>query len=412
MSTETPKPAWRNWLKIGLAIVVVAAATGYLLRNRVLGLPVEVYAARVSDLQQTVVASGRVMTPQRITVAAEETGRVNQIPVREGQRVTRGQLLIALDASDERASLAQSRASLGQEQAKLRQLREVDLPGATQDLLKAEADAAQADRQLIRVRDLKAQGFVGQAQLDDASRNRDVAASAVRSARLMVQTHRPSGSDAALASAAVAQARANAAMAQVRLDHDSILSPADGTLIARSVEVGDIVQAGKELMILAADGETQIVVQVDEKNLGKLAVGQVALGSADAFPLRRFDAVVSYINPGVDAARGSVEIRLTVPKPPAYLRQDMTVSVDIATARRSQVLVVPAGAVRGIGAEKTWVMAVRDQHTVRVPIDVGLSGDSRVEVTAGLTKADVVVPATAATVLIGQKVRSRVIASP
>ena len=412
MSTETPKPAWRNWLKIGMAIAVVAAATGYLLRNRVLGLPVEVYATSVSDLQQTVVASGRVMTPQRITVAAEETGRVNQIPVREGQRVTRGQLLIALDASDERASLAQSRASLGQEQAKLRQLREVDLPGATQDLLKAEADAAQADRQLIRVRDLKAQGFVGQAQLDDASRNRDVAASAVRSARLMVQTHRPSGSDAALASAAVAQARANAAMAQVRLDHDSILSPADGTLIARSVEVGDIVQAGKELMVLAADGETQIVVQVDEKNLGKLAVGQVALGSADAFPLRRFDAVVSYINPGVDAARGSVEIRLTVPKPPAYLRQDMTVSVDIATARRSQVLVVPAGAVRGIGAEKTWVMAVRDQHTVRVPIDVGLSGDSRVEVTAGLTKADVVVPATAATVLIGQKVRSRVIASP
>ena len=412
VSTETPKPAWRNWLKIGLAIVVVAAATGYLLRNRVLGLPVEVYAARVSDLQQTVVASGRVMTPQRITVAAEETGRVNQIPVREGQRVTRGQLLIALDASDERASLAQSRASLGQEQAKLRQLREVDLPGATQDLLKAEADAAQADRQLIRVRDLKAQGFVGQAQLDDASRNRDVAASAVRSARLMVQTHRPSGSDAALASAAVAQARANAAMAQVRLDHDSILSPADGTLIARSVEVGDIVQAGKELMVLAADGETQIVVQVDEKNLGKLAVGQVALGSADAFPLQRFDAVVSYINPGIDAARGSVEIRLTVPKPPAYLRQDMTVSVDIATARRSQVLVVPVAAVRGIGAEKTWVMAVRDQHTVRVPIEVGLSGDSRVEITAGLTRADVVVPATAATVLIGQKVRSRVIASP
>lgn len=412
VATETPKRAWRSWLKVGAAVVLVLALAAYLLRNRVLGAPVDVYAVTVSDLQQTVVASGRVMTPQRVTVAAEETGRVIRIPVKEGQRVTRGDLLIELDARDERASLAQSRASLGQEQARLRQLREVDLPGATQDLRKAEADAAQAERQLVRVRELKTQGFVGQAQLDDASRNRDVAASAVSSARLMVQTHRPSGSDAALAGAAVAQARANTDMAQVRLDHDSILSPANGSLIARSVEVGDIVQAGKELMVLAADGETQIVVEVDEKNLGKLAVGQAALGSADAFPAERFEAIVSFINPGVDAARGSVEIRLTVPKPPAYLRQDMTVSVDIATARRSQVLVVPAGAVRGIGAEKTWVMAVRAQHTARVPIDVGLTGDSRSEVLRGLAIGDVVVPATAATVLVGQKVRPQVIDSP
>ncbi len=412
VATETPKRAWRSWLKVGAAVVVVLAISGYLMRNLVLGTPVDVYAVGVSDLQQTVVASGRVMTPQRVTVAAEETGRVVRIPVKEGQRVIRGDLLIELDARDERASLAQSRASLGQEQARLRQLREVDLPGATQDLRKAEADAAQAERQLVRVRELKTQGFVGQAQLDDASRNRDVAASAVSSARLMVQTHRPSGSDAALAGAAVAQARANTDMAQVRLDHDSILSPADGALIARSVEVGDIVQAGKELMVLAADGETQIVVQVDEKNLGKLKLGQAALGSADAFPTQRFEAIVSFINPGVDAARGSVEIRLTVPKPPAYLRQDMTVSVDIATARRSKVLVVPAGAVRGIGAEKTWVMAVRSRHTVRVPIDVGLTGDSRSEVLRGVADGEFVVPATAATVLVGQKVRSHVIASP
>ena len=210
----------------------------------------------------------------------------------------------------------------------------------------------------------------------------------------------------------MAQARANTDMAQARLDHDSIRAPADGSLIARSVEVGDIVQAGRELMVLAADGETQIVVQVDEKNLGKLAVGQSALGSADAFPAERFAAIVTFINPGVDAARGSVEIRLTVPKPPAYLRQDMTVSVDIATAQRSQVLVVPAGAVRGLGAEKTWVMAVRTQHTVRVPIDVGLTGDSRSEVLRGLASGDVVVPATAAMVLVGQKVRPHVIDSP
>src|SRR6185437_16754598 len=88
-------------------------------------------------------------------------------------------------------------------------------------------------------------------------------------------------------------------------------------------------------------GETQIDVRIDEKNLAQLAIGQRALASADAFPADRFTAVLFYINPGVDSLRGSVEMKLRVPDPPAYLRQDMTVSVDVEVARRAGALVVP-----------------------------------------------------------------------
>lgn len=99
-------------------------------------------------------------------------------------------------------------------------------------------------------------------------------------------------------------------------------------LIAREVEAGDVVQPGRELMVLAPAGETQIDVRIDEKNLAQLAIGQRALASADAFPADRFTAVLFYINPGVDSLCGSVDMKLRVPDPPAYLRQDMTVSVD------------------------------------------------------------------------------------
>jgi translation initiation factor RLI1 len=74
----------------------------------------------------------------------------------------------------------------------------------------------------------------------------------------------------------------------------------------------------------------QLVLQIDEKNLHLLRLNQAAVASADAYPDQKFDAELVYINPRVDPLRGSVEVKLYVPKPPAYLQQDMTVSVDLA----------------------------------------------------------------------------------
>ena len=409
MTEEQPAISRKPWIKIGAAIVVALCILAYALRNIVLGQPVDVVATTLGELKQTVVASGRVTTPQRVEIAAETTGRANRIPVAEGQTVKRGQLLIELDSADDSAGVAQAGATVEQAQARLRQLREVGLPGATQGLLQAEANAEQARKQQDRMRDLQARGFVGQAQLDDANRNFDIAASQVNAARLQVQTNAPAGSDSALALASLAQARANLQLAQVKLEQNSILAPVDGTLIARSVERGDIVQSGKTLMVLAPVGETQIVVQVDEKNLAKLALGQKALASADAFADQRFDAIVTYLNPGIDATRGAVEVKLRVANPPVYLRQDMTVSVDIETARRDNARVIPAGALRDATSSEPWVMVVRDKRTHRQPVKLGLRGDSRIEVLSGIETGEAVVPASLGQIAVGQRVRPRIV---
>jgi HlyD family secretion protein len=403
---ENPASSRMRWLKYALLAGLILAITGFLLRNALLGAPVETAQAVRSDLVQTVVASGRIMTPQRVSIGAVITGRVARIPVQEGQGVRSGDVLMELDDRDERAAVAQARASVAQAEAKVRQTRELGLPASEQALVQAQANLTQVRRQYDRAADLKARGFVSQAALDDARRNLEVAESQLRAAQLQVKSNSPSGSDAALAQTALAQARASLAVAQAKLDDTVIRAPVDGTLIARAVEPGNVVQPGKELMALAPAGETQVVVQIDEKNLAQLRVGQKALGSADAYPRERFAAELVYINPGIDALRGAVEVKLRVPDPPAYLRQDMTVSVDIEVARRAGAVVVPADAVRDANGAQPWVLAVDGGRATRRAVKLGLKGDGRMEVLEGVAPGDRLISSTQLTVRAGQRVRA------
>jgi HlyD family secretion protein len=159
-------------------------------------------------------------------------------------------------------------------------------------------------------------------------------------------------------------------------------------------------------MALAPSGETQIVVQIDEKNLGQLKLGQKALGSADAYPRERFSAELVYINPGIDALRGSVEVKLRVPTPPDYLRQDMTVSVDIEVARRADAVVVPADAIREANGANPWVLAVDGWHARRRAVKLGLKGDGRIEVLEGVAPGDRLISAANGMAREGQRVRA------
>lgn len=389
---------------LAYAAIVLAAAglAWYFLAGRA----VETYTAAHGSLAQSVVANGQVITPQRASIASEATARVVRVPVDQGDTVRRDQVLIELDRSDELAAVAQARAALAQADAKLRQIGEFTLPSAQQSLAQARANLVQAQAAFQRTSDLVAKNFIARSQLDDAQRNLDVAASQVRAAELAVQTNDARGGDRALAETARAAAVAALAVAQAKLDATVIRAPADGVLIGRSVEPGDVAQAGKALMVIAPAGQTQVVINVDEKNLAKLAVGQHALVSADAFPGQSFAAELFYINPGVDPARGAVEVKLRVPQPPPYLRQDMSVSVDVEVGRRDGVLVVPANAVREAGTSHPWVLAVHDGKAMRQPVTLGMRGDAAIEIREGVADGDALVPATNALVSAGDRVRA------
>ena len=385
-------------------LIIAVAAVGYFLRNPILGTPVAVQEVVRGELVQTVVASGRVITPQRVSVGAVLTEWVKRIPVEEGQTVHNGDVLIELDSRDEQAAVAQAEAAVAQAEAKLRQLREVGLPAATESLVQAEANRKLASQQYDRNVELKAKGFISDSALDDAKRNVDVAGSQLKAARLQVASNSPAGSDFRMAETALTQARAARVAANARLEQTVIRAPADGVLIGRNVEPGDVVQPGKELMALAPVGETQIVVQIDEKNLAQLRLGEKAIASADAYSRERFPAELFFINPGIDALRGSVEVKLRVPDPPNYLRQDMTVSVDIEVARRADTLVAPAEAVFDAGSPHPWVLAAVDGRAAKKPVTLGLRGSGRVEILDGAVAGEALIPATAG-IAPGQRVR-------
>lgn len=385
MSFQKPGKNNAALLLGGLALAAVA----YLgLR----GERVEVARVERGEIRQAVVASGRVRTPLRIEVASQITGRIATVAVREGDTVAAGQLLLQFDAAEWQAGVAQARATLAQAESRLRQIGEAGLPLAEQSLSQAEATFRQAERHYQRVGELVAKGFYSPAQLDDAQRARDVAASQLQTARIQVANNRGEGIEVKLARSAIDQARAALAVAEARLAYATLQAPVAGRVLTRNVEPGDTAQPGKMLLTLAPSGETELTAQIDEKNFGLLSLGQQAQVSADAYPGERFVAQLIYIAPAIDAQRGSVEIRLGVAQPPAYLRHEMTVSIDIETGRRANALSIPCDSVRDVGSAP-WVQVVRDGRTVRQPVKVGLRGAGRCEIADGLGEGDAVLPA-------------------
>jgi HlyD family secretion protein len=389
-----------------ILLLAIVAMLGLLAFVSFRGETIDVLRVTQGELRQAVVASGRVRTPQRIEIAAQITGRVIAVETSEGKPLVADQVLLRLDDSELAAALRQAQATLAQSEARLRQLGELGLPTAEQSLRQAEANAVQARKQLERAKELVAKGFYSVAQLDDSRRLLEIAESQQRSAQLQVGSQQTSGSEAQLAQSNVAQARAAVSVAQARLAYATLRAPVAGTVLTRAVEVGDTAQPGKPLLTLAPLGDTELTAQIDEKNLGLLALGQSALAAADAYPRERFTAVIDYIAPSVDAQRGSVEIRLKVPQAPSYLRHEMTVSIDIAAAQRANALIVAADAVREANGPQPWVLVVRDGRTQRQPVRLGLRGVGKVEVLEGLVAGEALVPAISP-VLADRSVRVR-----
>ncbi|WP_413771461.1 efflux RND transporter periplasmic adaptor subunit [Mesorhizobium sp. PAMC28654] len=391
-----------KWLLGGLVLLAVALALA--LARWLVGPEVIVYPVIRGDLVRTVVASGHVETPYRVNIGSQFTGTVEDVLVDEGQTVKQGQPLIALVSSELKSAVVEAQGAAAQAEARMSQMREFTLPAAQEALKQAQATLVNAQAAYQRADQLSKTGFGTRETLDAATRDLDVARTQVRTAELGVYIAQPGGSDYVMAQTQLNQARANVITAQARLGYATIIAPRDGTLITRNVERGSVVQPGNILLVLAPAGDIQLVLQVDEKNLGLLRLGQDALVSADAYPDQRFNAKVSYINPSVDITRASVEVKLTATAPPSYLRQDMTVSLDVEIDKRASTLIVPARVVHDPTSASPWVLVVREGRPREQPVRTGLRTNDRVEILDGLSQGDFVVPV-AAGVRAGQRIR-------
>jgi HlyD family secretion protein len=198
------------------------------------------------------------------------------------------------------------------------------------------------------------------------------------------------GSGAQRASATAALAQAQLDRARVDLARTEIHAPADGTLLARYVEPGDLVSPGSQLLTLSTKGDTRVVIEPDERSLAFIQLGQHARVSTEAFPNQVFDATVAYIAPSVNPKRGTIEVRLNVAKPPAYLRPDMTVSTEVSVGQEAQALVVPTPAVYS-RLNAPWLYVIQEGRVHKRSIELGVTDVQNSQIKSGVAAGEIVV---------------------
>jgi HlyD family secretion protein len=323
--------AGRRWLVVAGFVLLGAGALGAWLFMR--GPLVDTLTVQAAPLVRTLQFSARVAALSRVDVGSTITGRVAQVLVNEGAAVRQGDVLLRLESDELDAAWAQAQAAQQQAQARLAGLRSTGRSAASAAVAQADATLRAAAAELARTEQLVAQGFLSAARLDDARRAVAVAQAQQASARAQNQAVGEAGTELAQAQAQLAVAQAASAAARARQAQASVRAPADARVLLRTVEPGQIVQPGRALMALALAGPTQLSAQVDERFLDQLRPDQTAAVVADAFPTQRFMARVLSIAPAVDAQRGAIEVRFAlVEAAPAYLREDMTLSVEIGRA--------------------------------------------------------------------------------
>ncbi len=381
-----------------LVLTLLILALGYGILRWWQGPQVEGYVINAMPLVQTVVATGRVVTESRAQISSEITAVVLERRVEEGDAVLPGDILLVLRADDIAAQLRQAETALTALASSTR-------PQAQVALERAQTQLAQAERETARRRDLAARSLLSAEAMEQAVQVESVARSAVAAARLTADALAPGNVEEQ-------QLRERLAALQAQLDKTEVRAQVAGTVLTRAVEPGDLVQPGRVLFTIALAGGTEIHVPFDERNLARLALQQEAMAITDAYPDRPFPARISFIAPSIDPQRGTVEVRLAVDAVPDFLRQDMTVSVNVETGRREQALAVPNDALTDVQDDQARVLLLRDGRVQGQVVTLGLRGLAMTEVLSGLSPGDAVLADATALLADGARVRFTPRAAP
>ncbi len=333
----------RKNVLITIAVVLVAAAVigANLYFKKDKGLTVTTEAIKARDLDAIVSASGKIQAKRTVNVSSDTVGRVVNLAVNEGDRITKGQFLLQIDPKTLRSRVDNGEASLKGAEVTLDQMQQSVETGKAQLELTRQNLARQQDlwTQLLTTREL----------LDKALNDVKVAESSLSEREKLANAQ----------ASRIAQERANLDSAKYDLSKVRIESPIDGIVTARSIQEGEMVMigtmnnAGTVLMTLADMSIIQAEIEVDETNVPNVQIGQLAKISIDAIPDKSFKGHVSEIgNSPIQAAAGATGTQATNFKVKVVLDEDVpdvrpgfTCTADITTARRKNVVAVPIPAV-------------------------------------------------------------------
>ncbi|MEA2559088.1 MAG: HlyD family secretion protein [Acidobacteriota bacterium] len=380
----------RKWIWIGLVVVLLAVAGGVAASRRG-PKPTEVQMAKVGreDVQAKVSANGRIQAQKKVDISATIPGQITRLAVEEGDRVSKGQFLLQIDAVNPRAAARSN---------------EFSMQALRNDVESARAALAQTRDDLNRAERNYKSGLIPAADLERAR-------IAVRTSEAVVQA----------AERRVQQAGASLEGARDTLAKTTIRSPMDGVVTARRVEEGEVAVIGVQnspgtvLLTISDMSAVEAELEVDETSIPNVKLGQEARVRLDAYPNQTFRGVVAEVgsSPLVNAANQAIKflVKVRVENPPADVKPGLSARADILTGFRGQAIVVPLQALVVREAERTAAQAPaqgdesrREQEGVYLveagpkegkvrfqPLETGLIGDLSIEVVKGLKGGETVV---------------------
>jgi HlyD family secretion protein len=349
------------------------------------------------DLARSVVATGKIEPLVKVEIKSKASGIVEKILADYGDQVKSGQVLVELDKEQLRARVAEARANLQAAQAAVESAQatyernKVDAEGPDLPFLKSTVE---------RNRKLAAEGVVSASTLDDADKAYQLGLNKQMSAQRYLAVSR---AEIARNKAQVAQMQAALDSAEQDLSNSTIVSPMDGLVLSRDVEVGDAVSSililGSQatlVMTLGDVSEVYVKGKVDEADISKVYMGQRARIVVESLKDKKFEGKVTKISPmGVEKDNVTTfEVKVSIQNPAGELKANMTANAEIILEEKQNVLQLPEAA----------VVYDKDRHTFvetpapgaktgkqKLPVTLGISNGVKTELISGLKEGQQVV---------------------
>ncbi len=357
-------------------------------------------------IEETVVASGRLEADVKVDVYPRASALVERVLVDVGDFVKKGQVLAELDLDQLRARLERADALLAQAKAELARVQRganpLQLVEAEQALQQAELEFREAERIFERTKALHEKGYASDEELEQARYRYEQARNRRESAqkRLQVLQSLPLPEEVARAEAALRQAEAARQEAWEEFQNARILAPISGVVLQKNIEEGTLVVsitnafggAARPVFTIGQVDVIRFVGEIDEGDVGRVAVGQEVRISVDAYPDEEFRGQLAHIGPQGVERGGAVffPVRVLLPNAEHKLKPGMSATAEIIVEVHRDVLRVPASAVE-YEEGKTFVYRPPqkpDAEPERVPVEIGVETLDWIEIRSGLQEGD------------------------
>ena len=390
----------RRWVWLVVALVAVAGAVVGLRAafrpNRAID-PSKLATVERGDIARSVVATGKIQPRSKVEVKSKASGIVQKLRVDYGEFVKQGQVLAELDKEQLQASVREARAVLLAAQAA------DESAQATLERNKVEAEAPDLPflkTGMERAQKLYRDGLIAQSVREDAEKAYQMALNKQMSA---IRNLAVSRADMARAKAQVAQAQAVLERTEEDLRNSTIVSPMDGLVLSRNVEIGDAVSSilvlGSQatlVMTLGDVSDVYVLGKVDQADIGKVYLDQPARIVVESFKDKKFEGKVTKISPlGVEKENVTTfEVRVSIRNPGGELKANMSANAEIILQEKHGVLLAPEAAILYDRERKPSVEvpdATEEKGRRKISVETGISNGVKTELTAGLKEGQKVI---------------------